>query len=234
MTTLSFDSSMIGEPRVFMIAESNDDSHRLRMVLHRERLNVHMVEGTNNVTAGMDTFKPDLVLYCQKEEVNECLDFLIKTRSAGATFPILFLLKDSASAENATGLTTGGDEIISAPYSFEEVCAKIRMLLKTSTNSGSTHKIRVGDLTIDEQSREAFLSGSILPLNKKEFDLLRYLMRSPNQVFSRQQILDNVWSLDRRRKLSVVELYISYLRRKIGKSHTVIRTVRGAGYSLKE
>ncbi|MBM7024435.1 winged helix-turn-helix domain-containing protein, partial [Clavibacter zhangzhiyongii] len=129
------------------------------------------------------------------------------------------------------------DDYVTKPFSLEEVVARLRGLIRRSTlvvSDSVDPVIRVGDLSLDEDSHEVSRAGSPIELTATEFELLRYLMRNPRRVLSKLQILDRVWSYDFGGKSSVVEIYISYLRRKIDAGRApMIHTVRGSGYMLK-
>ncbi|ETI90029.1 MAG: DNA-binding response regulator, partial [Propionibacterium sp. DORA_15] len=122
------------------------------------------------------------------------------------------------------------------PFSLEEVIARLRALLRRSgaTEPKSDSTLIVGDLTLDEDSHEVRRAGEEIHLTATEFELLRYLMRNPKRVLSKAQILDRVWNYDFGGQANVVELYISYLRKKIDKGRDpMIHTMRGAGYVLR-
>ncbi|RYE75192.1 MAG: response regulator transcription factor, partial [Myxococcales bacterium] len=134
------------------------------------------------------------------------------------------------------GLTAGGDDYVTKPFSLEEVVARLRALLRRvgvqQAAVGSV--ISVGDLTLDEDSHEVTRAGTEITLTATEFELLRYLMRNPRRVLSKAQILDRVWNYDFGGQANIVELYISYLRKKVDAGRApMIHTMRGAGYVLK-
>ena len=150
--------------------------------------------------------------------------------------PVLFLTAKDAVEDRIAGLTAGGDDYVTKPFSLEEVVARLRGLIRRSCASGrrSESVLAVGDLTLDEDSHEVTRGGDSIHLTATEFELLRYLMRNPRRVLSKAQILDRVWSYDFGGQANVVELYISYLRRKIDAGREpMIHTRRGAGYLIK-
>lgn len=160
-----------------------------------------------------------------------------RLRSSGYTSPILFLTAKDDTEDKITGLTVGGDDYVTKPFSLEEVVARLRGLIRRSQISISEagdSRIVVGDLVLDEESYEVHRAGRPIELTATEFELLRFLMRNPRRVLSKAQILDRVWSYDFGGKSSVVEIYISYLRKKIDAGETpMIHTVRGVGYVIK-
>jgi two-component system OmpR family response regulator len=164
------------------------------------------------------------------------LDVLRKLRDQIPGLPLLLLTAKDAVEDRIAGLTAGGDDYVTKPFSLEEVVLRLRALLRrtgvTTQNSGS--KIVVGDLVLDEDSHEVTRGGDEITLTTTEFELLRFMMRNAKKVLSKAQILDRVWSYDFGGRSNIVELYVSYLRKKIDSGRSpMIYTLRGAGYVLK-
>ena len=163
-------------------------------------------------------------------------EVLRRLRSIDPAVPVLFLTARDAVEDRVAGLTVGGDDYVTKPFSLEEVVARVRALMcrAGARPAASSSVLTVGDLTLDEDSREVFRGGEEISLAATEFELLRYLMRNPRRVLSKAQILDHVWNYDFGGQANVVELYISYLRKKIDAGREpMIHTMRGAGYVLK-
>jgi two-component system OmpR family response regulator len=149
---------------------------------------------------------------------------------------VLFLTAKDSVEDRITGLTAGGDDYVTKPFSLEEVVARLRGLMRRTGHSllRTDSQLIVGDLSLDEDSHEVRRGGDLVTLTATEFELLRYLMRNPRRVLSKSQILDRVWNYDFGGQANVVELYISYLRKKIDAGRKpMIHTMRGAGYVLK-
>ncbi|MFF4488391.1 response regulator transcription factor [Streptomyces sp. NPDC001544] len=150
---------------------------------------------------------------------------------------VLFLTARDAVEDRIAGITAGGDDYVTKPFSLEEVVARVRGLLRRAgmaRQQDEGPRLVVGDLVMDEESREVTRGGELIELSPTEFELLRFLMRNPRRVLSKTQILDRVWSYDFGGRAHVVELYISYLRKKVDVGRDpMIHTVRGAGYVLK-
>src|SRR5215469_3162456 len=149
---------------------------------------------------------------------------------------VLFLTARDAVEDRVAGITAGGDDYVTKPFSLEEVLARLRGLLRRAgiARSRSDTELVVGDLTMDEDAREVRRGGELIELTATEFELLRFLMRNPRRVLSKAQILDRVWNYDFGGQAHVVELYVSYLRKKIDSGREpLIHTVRGVGYVLK-
>ena len=160
-----------------------------------------------------------------------------KLRSSGRLFPVLFLTAKDDTEDKVTGLTVGGDDYVTKPFSLDEVVARIRAVLRrTQPHVEEDSRLRVDDLVLDDDAHEVFRGDREIDLSPTEFKLLRYLMLNPNRVLSKAQILDHVWEYDFNGDASIVESYISYLRRKIDNDHALpplIHTKRGVGYLLR-
>jgi two-component system OmpR family response regulator len=175
----------------------------------------------------LDIMMPDL----------DGMSVLQRLRRSGDDVPVLFLTAKDSVSDRVAGLTAGGDDYVTKPFSLEEVVARLRGLMRRAgtARAGEAEPIlRVGDLTLNEDSHEVDRSGTEIELTATEFELLRYLMRNQRRVVSKAQILDRVWNYDFGGRSSVVELYISYLRKKIDAGRDpLIHTVRGVGYMIK-
>jgi two-component system, OmpR family, response regulator len=159
-----------------------------------------------------------------------------RLRSFGVETPIIFLTAREATEDKVTGLTAGGDDYVTKPFSLEELVARIRAILRRTAggerNSGS--EMTFEDLVIDDEAHEVWRQGQLIELTATEFNLLRYLLVNAKRVVSKSEILDNVWDYDFEGDPSIVETYISYLRKKVDRfSPPLIQTVRGVGYSLR-
>ena len=164
------------------------------------------------------------------------LEVMRRVRGHRPNVPVLFLTAKDAVEDRVAGLTAGGDDYVTKPFSLEEVVARLRALLRRSGASEEKPDsiLEVGDLRMDEDSHEVWRGEDEIQLTATEFELLRYLMRNPRRVLSKPQILDRVWNYDFGGQANIVELYISYLRRKIDKGREpMIHTMRGVGYVLK-
>ena len=152
-----------------------------------------------------------------------------------AEVPILFLSARDATADKIRGLTAGGDDYVTKPFSLEELVARLRNILRrTGIAQESSGCLRFADLELDEDTFDVTRDGRIIELTATEFRLLRYLMLNPRRVLTRSQLLDHVWSYDFGGDARVLETYISYLRKKVDATGPpLIHTVRGVGYVLR-
>ena len=158
-------------------------------------------------------------------------------RQDGHSVGVLFLTAKDTVEDKITGLTIGGDDYVTKPFSLEELVARLRALLRrigATTVEGDDEKVRFADLELDEATHEVRRAGNLIDLSPTEFLLLRYLMINADRVVSKSQILDHVWQYDFRGDAGIVETYISYLRKKIDSYEpALIHTVRGVGYRLR-
>ncbi len=160
-----------------------------------------------------------------------------RLREQGRTLPIVFLTARDSLDDKVKGLTVGGDDYVTKPFSLEEVVARIRAVLRRTRAAEDEDGtfLRVADLELDEDSHEVRRAGTVIEVSPTEFKLLRYLMLNRGRVLSKSQILDHVWDYDFRGEMGIVESYISYLRRKIDVvGEPLIHTKRGVGYVLRE
>jgi DNA-binding response OmpR family regulator len=156
-----------------------------------------------------------------------------RLRGAGIKTPILILTAKDTSEDKIEGLDSGADDYIVKPFHVGELLARIRALLRRGASSPTV--LTVGDLTLDPATRQASRGGPAIVLSATEFALLEYLMRNAGRVLTRSMILQHVWQYDFAGTDNVLEVYVSYLRRKIDKGHAVplIHTVRGTGYRIE-
>ena len=193
------------------------------------------VDGTSALAAAR-TIRPDAVVLDVMLPDMSGLEVLSRLHAQTPELPVLLLTAKDAVEDRIAGLAAGGDDYVTKPFSLEEVVLRLRGLLRrtgVSVESGNA-KIVVGDLVLDEDSHEVTRAGEPIVLTSTEFELLRFLMHNPKRVLSKSQILDRVWSYDFGGRSNIVELYISYLRKKIDSGRDpMIHTLRGAGYVLK-
>ena len=190
----------------------------------------------NGALKTVEKTSPDLVVLDVMLPDMDGFTVARRLRERDVTTPILFLTARDDMADKVQGLTVGGDDYVTKPFSLEEVVARLRALLRRSGASEEKPAsiLEVGDLRMDEDSHEVWRGEDEIQLTATEFELLRYLMRNPRRVLSKPQILDRVWNYDFGGQANIVELYISYLRRKIDKGREpMIHTMRGVGYVLK-
>ncbi|MGQ0480486.1 MAG: response regulator transcription factor [Pseudonocardia sp.] len=225
-----------GPVRVLVVDDEATLTELLTMALRYEGWEVRSAgDGLTAVRLARE-FRPDAVVLDIMLPDIDGLEVLRRLHAESADVPVLFLTAKDAVEDRIAGLTAGGDDYVSKPFSLEEVVARLRALMRRSGRGTARAEavLVVGDLTLDEDSREVRRGDTAVNLTATEFELLRYLMRNPRRVLSKAQILDRVWNYDFGGQSNVVELYISYLRKKIDAGRPpMIHTLRGAGYALR-
>ncbi|HUH53567.1 MAG TPA: response regulator transcription factor [Microbacteriaceae bacterium] len=158
-----------------------------------------------------------------------------RLRASGYNAPILFLTAKDGVEDKIQGLTAGGDDYVTKPFSLDEIIARIKAILRRTTQEEEIATLAVGQIHLDQDTHEVTVNGTQIELSPTEFKLLRYLMLNPDRVLSKAQILDHVWEYDFNGDAGIVESYISYLRRKLDPltEEPLIHTKRGFGYMLK-
>jgi two-component system, OmpR family, response regulator len=226
-----------GSPlRVLVVDDEVNIAELISMALRYEGWQVQMAHtGTSAVNAARE-LGPDAVVLDMMLPDIDGLEVLRRMRSSMPDVPVVFLTARDAVEDRVAGLTAGGDDYVTKPFSLEELVARLRGLMRRSgaQRAETSSVLVVGDLELDEDSHEVTRAGEEISLTATEFELLRFLMRNPKRVLSKAQILDRVWNYDFGGQANVVELYISYLRKKIDAGREpMIHTMRGAGYVLK-
>lgn len=222
--------------RVLVVDDEAPLAELLCLALRYEGWEVRTAaDGTAALRAARD-FRPDAVVLDVMLPDMDGLTVLSRLRGEHPDVPVLFLTAKDSVEDRIAGLTAGGDDYVTKPFSLEEVVARLRGLLRRARTVAprADSVLTVGDLVLDEDSHEVSRGGTEIHLTATEFELLRFLMRNPRRVLSKPQILDRVWSYDFGGQANVVELYISYLRRKIDAGRLpMIHTRRGVGYLIK-
>jgi two-component system OmpR family response regulator len=179
---------------------------------------------------------PDLVVLDVMLPDLDGFEVIRLMREGGARTPVVFLTARDGTDDKIRGLTLGGDDYVTKPFSLEELTARIRAVLRrTSSGDEAPSRLTFADLELDEETHEVYRAGQRVQLSPTEFKLLRYLMLNANRVLSKAQILDHVWKYDFRGDDNIVESYISYLRRKVDNVQPrLIHTLRGVGYVLRK
>ncbi|BDB45649.1 two-component system response regulator TcrX [Mycobacterium kiyosense] len=226
-----------GQPVTVLVVDDEPVlAEMVSMALRYEGWNIATAGDGSSAIATARAERPDVVVLDVMLPDMSGLDVLQKLRQENPRLPVLLLTAKDAVEDRIAGLTAGGDDYVTKPFSIEEVVLRLRALLRrtgvTTVDSGG--RLVVGDLVLDEDSHEVTRAGEPISLTSTEFELLRFMMRNAKRVLSKAQILDRVWSYDFGGRSNIVELYISYLRKKIDNGREpMIHTLRGAGYVLK-
>ena len=226
-----------GSPiRVLLVDDEPALTNLLKMALHYEGWQIEVAGDGKEAVAKYHEFGPDLLVLDIMLPDIDGLQILKMIRESEGYTPTLFLTARDSVLDRVNGLTAGADDYLTKPFSLEELVARLRGLLRRSKamEAPGDEVLKVGDLVLDGASREVTRAGESIPLTVTEFELLRYLMRNPRRAIDRAEILDRVWNYDFGGRSSVVDLYISYLRRKIDTGREpMIHTVRCVGYMLR-
>jgi len=182
-------------------------------------------------------FRPDLLVLDVMMPGLDGFTVVRRLRQEGMTAPVVFLTAKDSTEDKITGLTLGGDDYVTKPFSLEEVVARIRAVLRRfrATEQQQSMRLSFADIELDEDTHEVWKAGRLVSLSPTEFKLLRYFLQNPGRVLSKPQILDHVWHYDFNGDANVVESYVSYLRRKVDTTEPrLLHTLRGVGYVLRQ
>jgi len=226
-----------GSPvRVLVVDDEPNLAEVLSSVLRHEGWDVRTAStGLSAVRTGRE-FRPDAIVLDMMLPDFDGIEVMRRLRADNPRVSVLFLTARDSVEDRVAGITAGGDDYVTKPFSLEEVLARLRGMLRRAgmSHNAADGQLTLADLTMDEEAHEVRRGGELVELTATEFELLRFMMRNPRRVLSKAQILDRVWNYDFGGQAHVVELYISYLRKKIDAGHEpLIHTVRGVGYVLK-
>ena len=227
-----------GKPiRALVVDDESSISDLVSIALKYEKFEVRTAASGRDAVSVASEFDPDIVILDIMLPDFDGLEVMKRIRSAQKDVPVLFMTAKDDVKDRIAGLTAGGDDYVTKPFSIEELVARIRGIVRRTLVATVTHEnpeIQVDDLVLNEETYEVFRGDTRVELTATEFELLRYLMRNPKRVLSKAQILDRVWSYDFGGRSSIVEIYISYLRKKIDTlGPALIHTVRGVGYVIR-
>ncbi|MEY5057357.1 MAG: hypothetical protein RI987_161 [Actinomycetota bacterium] len=197
---------------------------------------VHAVANGADAVHAAEKGEPDIILLDVMLPDMNGFSVTKKIRSMGIMAPVLFLTARDETEDKITGLTVGGDDYMTKPFSLDEIVARIHAILRRTKQSTVEESVlEVGEIKINQDAHEVFVNGELIDLSPTEYKLLRFLMSNPNRVLTKAQILDHVWEYDFNGEMGIVESYVSYLRKKLDPLTTepLIQTKRGVGYMYK-
>jgi two-component system OmpR family response regulator len=232
----------VPEARLLVVDDEPTIRELLSTSLRFAGFEVHTAADGDEALTVAEKVRPDLLVLDVMMPGLDGFGVTRRLRERGRDTPVLFLTAKDDVADRVAGLTVGGDDYVTKPFSLEEVVARIRAILRRTGAGADAAEGRLvfHDLELDEDSHEVRRAGRDIDLSPTEFKLLRYLMLNPNRVLSKAQILDHVWNYDFNGEAGIVESYISYLRRKIDTAPEgspppapLIHTRRGVGYMLR-
>ena len=220
-------------PRVLIVDDEKNIRDLLEAGLKFVGFSVYSVANGTEAVAVAEKANPDIIVLDVMLPDQSGFSVTKKLRSMGIDVPVLFLSARDDRADKVTGLTVGGDDYMTKPFSIDEVVARINAILRrTKKQQVEDSILEVGEIRINQDAHEVFVNGTEIDLSPTEYKLLRFLMTNANRVMSKDQILDHVWEYDFNGEQGIVESYVSYLRKKIDplSENTLIQTKRGVGY----
>jgi two-component system, OmpR family, response regulator len=224
-----------GATKVLVVDDEPSITDLVSMALRYEQFEVRVASNGREALDAVDSFAPDLAVLDIMMPGIDGFEVARRLRNSGSRLPILFLTARDATEDKIRGLTLGGDDYMTKPFSVEELVARIRAILRrVQPAAAAPGRLAFADLELDEDRHEVWRAGREIDLTATEFKLLRYLLLNARRVLSKDQILDHVWNYDFGGNANIVETYVSYLRRKVDAGGApLIHTVRGVGYSLR-
>jgi two-component system OmpR family response regulator len=221
--------------RVLVVDDDLNIAELVATALRYEGFDVRIAGDGAEAVAMVRDFVPDLVVLDVMLPGLDGFEVQARIRASGRSVPVLFLTARDAVEDRVRGLTLGGDDYLTKPFSLAELVARVHAVLRrTSGAATDSHRLSFSDLVLDEETREVRRGDRRIELSPTEFMLLRYLLLNPRRVLSKAQILDHVWEYDFGGDGRIVETYISYLRKKVdSEGPPLIHTLRGVGYSLR-
>jgi len=224
--------------RILVVDDEENITFLLDSALRHFGFDVMVVATGRDALCQVKEFGPDIVLLDVMLPDLDGFEVLRRLRMEGSKVPVLFLSARDAVEDRVRGLTLGGDDYVTKPFSLEEVMARLQVMLRRQGLAAGPSQLAVADLAMDDEAHIVRRAGRVIELSPTEYKLLRFLMVNTGRVLSRNQILDHVWQFDFDGHATVVETYISYLRKKVDRaggkaSVPLIQTIRGVGYSLR-
>ena len=221
--------------RVLVVDDEPAIADLVGTALRYEGFDVATAGSGRDVLTMVESFRPDLIVLDIMLPDLDGFEVQRRLSDRGRRIPVLFLTARDATEDKVRGLTIGGDDYVTKPFSLEELIARIRAVLRRAGHGEeAAGRLRFEDLEMDEDTHEVWRAGGQMELTPTEFNLLRFMLVNPRRVLSKEQILDHVWHYDFGGDASIVETYISYLRKKVDATEPhLIHTVRGVGYALR-
>jgi two-component system OmpR family response regulator len=226
--------SPVAAPRVLVVDDEENIRFLVGSALELAGFDTAVAETGREALAVVESFRPDVVVLDVMLPDLDGFTVLQRLRDAGATPQVIFLTARDATEDRVRGLTTGGADYQVKPFAVAELVARVRLRLQQVGGGGAGGNLRCGDLEVDHEAHRVTRGGQIVRLSPTEYKLLHYLLVNSGRAVSRAQILDHVWAYDFDGDSSVVDTYISYLRRKVDRAEPkLIHTIRGIGFSLR-
>jgi two-component system OmpR family response regulator len=220
--------------RVLVVDDEENISFLVSSALRHSGFDVATAPDGRQALSSVRSFAPHLVVLDVMLPDLDGFEVCRRMRNEGADIPVLFLTARDGTEDKVHGLTIGGDDYVTKPFSLEELVARVQAILRRDGRTESSARLGLADLEMDDDAHTVRRAGEPVELSPTEYKLLRFLLLNTGRVMSRTQILEHVWEYDFGGNATVVETYISYLRKKIDHVEpALIQTVRGVGYSLR-
>ncbi len=220
---------------ILVIEDEKKVANFIKHGLEEEMYDVEIIDNGTDGAERILNYHYDLILLDVMLPGKDGFAVLQEVREAGVITPIIMLTARSGTEDRITGLDLGADDYLPKPFSFDELAARIRSIIRRA-NPEKTTKLRCGDLVLDTVSHVAYRAGVEIELTSKEYSLLEYLMRNKNRILSRSTITQHVWKHNFDPESNIIDVYIKRLRSKveIDESKPLIQSIRGVGYRMKE
>lgn len=226
---------MAGSARILVVDDEPNITDLVATALRYEGFDVATAGTGSDALREAQRFRPDLLVLDVMLPDRDGFEVVTRLRADRVDLPVVFLTARDATEDKVKGLTVGGDDYVTKPFSLEELVARIRAVLRRTAGDEAGAKLTFADLELDDDSHEVWRGTNRIDLTPTEYKLLRYLLLNARRVVSKAQILDHVWDYDFGGDANIVETYISYLRKKLDPlGPPLIHTVRGVGYTLRQ
>ncbi len=227
-------SSTGAKPRVLVVDDEDNISFLVESALQLDGIDTAKAADGHQALAAVRTYHPHVIVLDVMMPGIDGFEVLRRLRSDGITTPVVFLTARDGLDDRVRGLTSGGDDYVVKPFAIAELVARVQVALRHSQAATPSSVLSLADLELDDDAHRVTRAGQTVTLSPTEYKLLRYLLLNAGRVLSRSQILDHVWNYDFDGDASVVETYMSYLRRKLGTGEPkLLHTVRGVGYCMR-
>jgi two-component system OmpR family response regulator len=227
-------SSIGSVPRVLVVDDEENISFLVESALQLDGIETAKAADGHEALSKVRSFNPHAIVLDVMMPGLDGFEVLRRLRSDGITTPVVFLTARDGVEDRVRGLTSGGDDYVVKPFAIAELVARVRVALRHSDAAAPSTVLALADLELDDDAHRVTRAGRVVTLSPTEYKLLRYLLLNAGRVLSRSQILDHVWNYDFEGDASVVETYMSYLRRKVdGSEPKLLHTVRGVGYCMR-
>ncbi|MBU9713476.1 response regulator transcription factor [Evansella tamaricis] len=231
----------MGKPKILIVEDEINIARVVKLELEYEGYVTDLSEDGFTAWEKVQKDSWDLVLLDVMIPQLSGMEVLRRMRAGGNTTPVIMLTARNAVVDKVTGLDQGANDYVTKPFEIEELLARIRACLRVSTNNidkatNEKDELAFSDLHVNLMTRDVIRDGIQIELTPREYDLLIFFLEHPNQVMTREQLLEKVWGYDYLGDTNVVDVYIRYIRQKVDRpfQHSLFHTVRGVGYVLKE